>query len=63
METKRHKPATRIELAKRYGISLETFKKWLSKVPNLAIEASSRVLTPKQVGIIIEHLGEPFKEV
>ncbi|MBB3836994.1 transposase [Runella defluvii] len=62
METKKHKPATRIELAKRYGVSLETLKKWLSKIPELDIQVNARVLTPKQVSVIIEHLGEPFED-
>lgn len=56
---KTHKSATRSQLAKRYSVSPETFKKWLGKVPNLEIDNKERVLTPKQVGIIIEHLGEP----
>ncbi len=59
METKTHKPATRNQLAKRYGVSPETFKKWLIKIPDLSLDIRDRVLTPKQVGIIIEHLGEP----
>lgn len=59
METKTHKPATRTQLAKRYGVSTETFKKWLVKIPNLLLDSNDRVFTPKQVGIIIEHLGEP----
>ena len=62
METKKHKPTTRIELAKRYGVSLETLKKWLSKIPELDIQVNARVLTPKQVSVIIEHLGEPFED-
>lgn len=59
METKTNKPATRNQLAKRYGVSPETFKKWLVKIPDLLLDTRDRVLTPKQVGIIIEHLGEP----
>lgn len=56
---KTYKSATRSQLAKQYGVSLETFKKWLVKIPDLVLEANERVLTPKQVCIIIEHLGEP----
>lgn len=59
MESKTYKPATRSQLAKRYGVSSETFKKWLSKVPDLVIEGKERVFTPKQVATIINHLGEP----
>ena len=58
METKTHKPATRSQLAKRYGVSPETFKKWLIKIPDLVLDSNDRLFTPKQVGIIIEHLGE-----
>jgi len=59
MKTTTFRVATRSELARRYGVSPETFKKWLAKVPNLELDIKERVLTPKQVGIIIEHLGEP----
>lgn len=59
METKTHKPSTRNQLAKLYGVSPETFKKWLVKIPDLSLDTGYRVLTPKQVGIIIKHLGEP----
>lgn len=59
MKTKTHKPATRSQLAKWYGVSPETFKKWLIKIPELVLDSNDRVFTPKQVGIIIEHLGEP----
>lgn len=59
MELRNHRPATRSQLAKRYGVSIETFKKWLNMIPNLDLCPTNRVLTPKQVGSIIEHLGEP----
>lgn len=53
------KTSTRTELAKLYNVNYETFKKWLIKVPGLVIDKKQRTLTPKQVSIIIEHLGEP----
>lgn len=59
METKTYKSATRSQLAKRYGVSPETFKKWLIKIPDLTLDTRDRVFTPKQVGIIVDHLGEP----
>ena len=47
------------ELAKAYGIHISTFNNWIQLVPNLNLRKGQRVLTPKQVGLIIEHLGEP----
>ena len=46
---KGHKPATRAQLARRYGISIETMRKWLHKVPDLLLDTSVRLLTPKNV--------------
>lgn len=59
MNTIKHASSTRTQLAVRYNVSVVTFKKWLSKIPDLGLEANDRVLTPKQVGIILQHLGEP----
>ncbi len=59
MTTKSAKPATRTQLARQYGISSETMKKWLAKVPGLCLDGGVRVLTPKQVEHIMTHLGEP----
>lgn len=59
METQKYHSATRTELAQRYGVSMPTFKKWLMLIPNLEIADNVRTLTPKQVEVIIKHLGEP----
>ena len=47
------------ELARAYGIHLSTLNKWLTLVPGLDLQKGQRVLTPKQVGLIMDHLGEP----
>ncbi len=62
MKTTKHASSTRTQLATRYKVSVVTFKKWLTKIPDLDLEANDRVLTPKQVGIILQHLGEPPDE-
>ncbi|MFN8308807.1 MAG: DUF4248 domain-containing protein [Chitinophagales bacterium] len=49
----------KMQLAKLYGVSYETFKRWLSKVPELGLEKTSRTLTPKQVEKIVSYLGSP----
>lgn len=59
METQKYHSATRTELAQRYGVSMQTFKKWLVLIPNLEIPDNLRTLTPKQVETIVLHLGEP----
>jgi transposase len=62
MNTIKYAASTRTQLALRYKVSVVTFKKWLAKIPDLGLEATDRVLTPKQVGIILQHLGEPPDE-
>jgi hypothetical protein len=51
--------ASKSELANQYGISVKTLCKWLENIPELNIEKNARLLTPKQVGLIYEKLGEP----
>lgn len=45
-------------LAALYGVSRNTLKCWLKKIPNLEIKGQ-RLLTPLQVEIIFEALGNP----
>lgn len=59
MEKTALKSATRSQLAIRYGVCADTFKKWITMIPTLDIRPNQRVLTPKQVTIIYQHLGEP----
>jgi len=47
------------ELSRAYGIHISTLNKWLVEVPGLELKKGQRVLTPKQVELIMEHLGEP----
>ncbi len=47
------------EMAKAYGIHISTLNKWLESVPLLELQKGQRVLTPKQVGLIMDHLGKP----
>jgi len=46
-------------LAALYGVSRNTLKCWLKKIPNLEINKGQRLLTPLQVEIIFEALGNP----
>ncbi|MEA5139960.1 hypothetical protein [Arcicella rigui] len=59
METPKYKAMTRTQLAQRYQVCLKTFNKMLAKIPDFIIDKSTRILTPKEVLIIINHLGEP----
>ncbi len=49
--------ATKGQLASADGVHLSTFNKWISLVPGLNLSPGQRVLTPKQVMTIMEHLG------
>ena len=59
MAIKTPHPSTRTQLARLYGISPETLKKWMDDIPELSFNPRLRVLTPKQVALIYQHLGEP----
>jgi len=53
------KTYSKSQLAKKYGVSYNTFKKWLIAIPEITITASKRLLTPKEVEIIYKYLGIP----
>lgn len=53
------KSFTKKELSKKYGVHYNTFLKWLKEIKNLEINPKQRLLTPKQVEIIYQELGEP----
>lgn len=50
---------TRRQLAREYGVSYDTLNKWLAKVPGLTLEKYQCLLSPKQLELIYNHLGEP----
>ena len=50
---------TKKELARLYGIHYNTFAKWIKAIPDLKLMPKQRLLTPKQVAIIVNELGEP----
>ncbi len=51
--------SSKTQLAKQYKVHYDTFIKWINKIPTLNLAVGQRVLTPKQVQIVYEHLGEP----
>jgi len=53
-----YKRLTKKKLAIMYGVSYNTFIKWLSAIPELNLPKYVS-LTPKQIKSIFEHLGEP----
>lgn len=50
---------TKTMLAKYYGVSYNTFLKWMKHVPDLQLSKGQRVLTPRQTQKVIEFLGTP----
>lgn len=52
-------PITKKELSKKYLVSYSTFIKWLKDIPELNLSVNQRILTPKQINIIYEQIGEP----
>ena len=53
------KPTNKTELARLYNVSYNTMINWIKQVPNLNILKNRRVLTPKEINKIFEHLGSP----
>jgi len=48
-----------LELAQKYKCGIKTFRhNWLSQIKGLKLKKRQRLLTPKEVATIIEHLGE-----
>lgn len=50
---------TNKQLRTLYGVSQETFNKWLAKVPNLERKKKQRNYSPNEVKLILNHLGQP----
>lgn len=46
-------------LAGLYGVSVETFTKWIAPFADLIGPVIGRIFTPKQVKVIFDCLGEP----
>ena len=59
MENQKYPSMNRTQIAQKYQVCLPTFNKMLAKIPDFIWDKTLRVLTPKQVGLIFEHLGEP----
>ena len=51
--------ATKTQLALQYGVSYNTFLKWLKEVPDLKLKPKQRILTPLQISKVFKHLGDP----
>ncbi len=51
--------ASKKTLSSAYGVSTETFNKWLKPIEKSVGAYISRCYTPKQVEIIVKHLGLP----
>lgn len=54
-----NKIITKKELSKKYGVSYNTFMKWLKNIPELNLSKDRRLLTPKEIDTIYEMLGYP----
>lgn len=59
MEIIKYKTSSKSIVAQSYNISVRTLNKWLAPIKDDVFIASSKLFTPKQVGKIVEFLGEP----
>ena len=57
------KTISKKQLAIKYGINYKTLRSWLSMIPELELDKKKRLLTPKQLEIIIEKIGIPNKNI
>ncbi len=54
---------TKSEIAGLYGISPDTLRKWLLPLAGqIADLKNKKLLSPKEVKLVFEHLGSPFEE-
>lgn len=47
------------ELAEAYRINSKTLKKWIARYPEIQLIPNQKILTPLQVKMIFEKIGEP----
>ena len=59
------KAYTKSELRIAYGVSRETFNKWLKALEDLLMHytPTAKTLTPAQVKVIFEELGTPREKM
>lgn len=50
---------SKAELAAMYGVHHSTLRNWMSRIPNLDLQKGQRLLTPRQVKLVMVHLGDP----
>jgi hypothetical protein len=53
------KALSKKELAAMYGVHTETLIKWLKEITGLELKKYQKILTPLQLDIIFNALGEP----
>lgn len=54
-----YKSSSKKTLAQAYGVTVETLNKWLIPIDATVGHYISRCYTPRQVEIIVKHLGTP----
>ena len=59
MTNKRYKAVNNSILAHAYGVTPKTFRSWIAPIKSKLASRGKKVLTPKQVAMIVEFLGEP----
>ncbi len=57
--TIRYKACNKTTLANAYNISLYTLQKWLQPILHVIGDCNGNIFNPKQVSIIVKHLGLP----
>lgn len=56
---KRYRAASKSILQQSYGCSPYTFRQWIKKINKDLGAYEGGLYTPKQVQMIVDHLGEP----
>ena len=51
------KSKSKQQLRIEFNVSRNTFNSWIRKIPGFIVDKKARILQPKDVQIIYEHLG------
>lgn len=59
IEVVRIRAMTRTELAQLYNVNIRTLNKWMKQFPELPKKCTKCILTPAEVTLIFQKIGEP----
>ena len=58
-DTQSIRAMTRTEMALKYKVHIKTLNKWFNKFPEIEKKCVKCILTPAEVKLIFDRIGEP----